>query len=62
MGFDLNMFVRSPPISLTGFTLCNSNSQMHHLALSYPWVMDEKEAVKKKVHNYGMKYDKILEE
>ena len=49
MGFDVNMFIRSPPISLTGFTLCNSNSQMHHLALSYPWVMGEKEAVKKKM-------------
>ena len=37
----------SPQISLTGFTLCNSNSQMHRLALSYPWVMGVNAAAKK---------------
>ena len=38
---------RSLLISFAGFTLCNSNSQMHRLALSHPWVMGVKAAAKK---------------
>ena len=41
------LLTRSPQISLTGLTLCNSNSQMHRLALSYPWVMSVNAAAKK---------------
>ena len=36
------LFIRSVLISFAGFTLCNSNSQMHGLALSHPWVMGMK--------------------
>ena len=41
------LLIRSPPLFLLGFTLAIS-SQMHLLALSYPWVMNVKEAATKK--------------
>jgi len=45
------LLTRSLPISFTGFTLCNSNSQMHRLALSHPWVMGVKAAAKKRKYS-----------
>ena len=46
------LLIRSLLISFAGFTLCNSNSQMHRLALSHPWVMGVKAAAKKVEYSF----------